>query len=270
MSPNYDVPAIDRTIMLLKAIAEHPRGISLARLTSETGIPKSSLFRIISTLKKHLVIVEDPEKLTYNLGMKLAEWGNAALERIDLKAIVHPYLVRLSVETKKSFYLAMLDDYEVIIVDRADTTDIWQIVTRLGQRSPIHCTASGMAMVSEMREEQLDEIIREKGLRKYTNKTIVTARALKKKLGEVRTLGYAVADGDYKPDLFALAAPIKDHKGKIVGSIMAGLHSDTARKSKKLVKSLIEIIVRDCAEISQRIGYKGVVSTVQQVGDTPK
>ena len=257
MAPRYIVPAVDRTVKVLQALVQHPRGASLAKLTAETGIPKSSLFRILMTLQHYSLIVGDAERETYCLGMKLVEWGSAALDRLDLKAIVHPYLARLAAQTGYSFYLALLDEYEVILVDRADTPDIWRIVTRLGQRSPVHCTASGLSLIAELSDVQIDEIIKKKGLHKFTPKTITSRRALKKKLEEVRKFGYAIADRDYKPDLFAMAVGIRDHRGKVVASLMTALHSGSARSNKKLARSLAKVLQEGSCDISKHIGYRG-------------
>ncbi len=255
MAPNYIVPAVDRTVKVLQALIHHPRGASLSQLTSETGIPKSSLFRILTTLHYHQLVVEDPERQTFSLGMKLVEWGSTVLDRLDLKTIVHPHLVKLAGLTGQSFYLAVVDDYEVILVDRADTPDIWRIVTRLGLRSPVHCTASGLAIIAGLSDTQLDEVVKRKGLPKFTSKTITTKKALVSKLEEVRKMGYAVANGDYKIDLYALAVGIRDHRGKVVASLMTALHSDIARSNKKLVKSLIDSLVQEGRDISKLIGY---------------
>ena len=257
MAPNYIVPAVDRTVKVLQSLVHHPSGISLAKLAVETGIPKSSLFRILMTLRHHSLVTVDSERETFCLGIKLVEWGSATLERLDVKAVVHPYLVRLSAQTGQSFYLALLNDAEVLLVDRADTPDIWQIVTRLGLRSPVHCTASGLSMIAELPDEEINEMIEAKGLARFTPKTITTEKALKKKLAEVRRLGYAVADGDFKPDLYALAVGIRDYQGKIVASLMTALHSASARKSKKLVASLIKILQDEGYDISKRLGYRG-------------
>lgn len=257
MAPNYIVPAVDRTVKVLQSLVHHPRGISLAKLARETEIPKSSLFRILMTLQHHSLVSVDSERETFFLGMKLIEWGSATLERLDLKAVVHPYLGRMAAKTGQSFYLALLNDYEVLLVDRADTPDIWQIVTRLGLRSPVHCTASGLCMISELSDEQISEIVKKKGLPKFTPRTITTEKSLKRKLAEVRRLGYAVADGDFKPDLFALAVVLRDYQGKIVGSLMTALHSASARRSKRLVAFLVKILQEEGCDISKRLGYRG-------------
>ncbi|MGC8654668.1 MAG: IclR family transcriptional regulator, partial [Candidatus Kryptoniota bacterium] len=252
----YSVPALERTIKVLDTLGRHPRGLSLPELVSATGIPKSSLFRIIATLLRHSVVVKDKDRQVYCLGMRLYEWGSMALDRLDFKAVVHPFLTKLASETGQSFYLAVLEDYEVILIDRADTPDIWRIVTRIGLRSPVHCTASGLALISEFSEAQLDDLVQKKGLKKFTSKTIATKDELIEKLKRVRKLGYAVADGDFKPDLFALAVPLKNHNGEIIASLMAGLHIETAHRDGKFVRSLITTLLKTGREISRTLGYK--------------
>jgi DNA-binding IclR family transcriptional regulator len=252
----YSVPALERTVKVLDALGRNPRGLSLPELASATGIPKSSLFRIVATLLRHSIVIKDKERQVYCLGMRLYEWGSMALDRLDFKTVVHPFLTRLASETGQSFYLAVLEDYEVILIDRADTPDIWRIVTRIGLRSPVHCTASGLALISEFSESQLNDLVKKKGLKKFTPKTIVTKEALIEKVKMVRKLGYAVADGDFKPDLFALAVPLKDHKGDIIASLMAGLHIETAHRDGKFVRSLINTLLNTGKEISRILGYK--------------
>ena len=134
MALNYTVPAVDRAIRVLELLSVAPIGLSLAQLASQTRVPKSTMFRILHTLHQHQIILEDNERKLFTLGMKVLGWGNAALERIDYKAIAHPHLVRLAEETRESFYLALLDHDEVILVDRVDTAEVWRMVTRLGYR----------------------------------------------------------------------------------------------------------------------------------------
>jgi DNA-binding IclR family transcriptional regulator len=75
-------------------------------------------------------------------------------------------------------------------------------------------------------------------------------------LKEVDRLGYAVADGEYKPELCAVAVPIWDHAGAVVASLMTAVPSARSRKDKKLVVNLISVLKREAAQISKRIGYE--------------
>jgi len=255
MAPDYTVPAIDRAIKVLELLSASPRGMSLAQLALQTRVPKSTMFRILQTLQENSIVAEDAERKLFTLGMKLLEWGHAALARIDLKTIAHPHLVKLAHETRESFYLALLDHDEVILVDHVDTPEIWKMVTRLGYRSPFHCTATGLVLAADMTEEEVRGMIERHGLRRFTPKTITTVTQLKKRLAEVKQLGYAVVDGEYKPDLCAIAVPIRDYVGKIAASLMTAIPSDRSSKNKSLVEGLIDVLKSEADLISKQIGY---------------
>jgi IclR family transcriptional regulator, KDG regulon repressor len=261
MALNYTVPAVDRAIKVLELLSSAQHGMSLAQLAVQTKVPKSTMFRILHTLHEHSIIVEDRERKLFSLGMKLLGWGNAALARLDLKTIAHQHLQKLAHETRESFYLALLDHDEVVLVDRADTPEIWKMVTRLGSRSPFHCTATGLVIAAAMTDDDVDDLIQRHGLKKFTAKTLTSAQKLKKRLKEVRQLGYAVCDGEYKPDLCAIAVPICDHTGKIVASLMTAIQSERTSKDKRLVDSLVAILKQESELISQRIGYEASPSS---------
>jgi IclR family transcriptional regulator, KDG regulon repressor len=255
MAPDYRVPAIDRTVIILEILSESPNGISLAQLARQTKIPKSTLFRILYTLQKYSIVSEDRERKIFSLGMKLLDWGNAALDKIDLKSIAHPHLVTLAYETKESFYLTVMDNNEIIIIDRVDTPEVWGIVARLGTRSPFHCTATGQVITAGMHEEDLDRLIKVKGLKKYTPKTITSATALRKKLKKVREEGFAVCEREYKDDLIAIAVPIYEHSGRVIASLMTAIQANQAKNNKKIIDYLVKVLQREGMNISRKLGY---------------
>jgi len=260
MALNYTVPAVDRAIRVLELLSSALNGMSLAQLAVQTKVPKSTMFRILHTLHQHSIIVEDRERKLFSLGMKLLGWGNAALATIDLKTIAHPHLQKLAHETRESFYLALLDHDEVVLVDRADTPEVWKMVTRLGSRSPFHCTATGLVIAAAMTDDVVQNMIERHGLKKFTSKTITSAAKLKKRLRDVRRLGYAICDGEYKPDLCAIAVPLWDHTEKVVASLMTAVPSERIGRDKKLVENLIAILKRESELISKRTGFERVLA----------
>lgn len=257
MANEYTVPAVHRAVQVLEILAGSHTGFSLADLSRQTGIPKSSLFRILLTLEKASIVHLDRARNIYNLGMKLIDWGNRALDKIDLKTITHPHLVRMAQETRESYYVAILDDYEVIVIDRADTPEIWSMVARLGQRSPVHATASGQILVAEAPEEVVNTIIARKGLKRFTPRTLTSVARLKDRLKEVRRTGFTIADAEYKPDLCVIAVPIRDHHGKIQAALMTALQSERMRRNRALSGDIVEVLKRESAVISRELGYQG-------------
>jgi DNA-binding IclR family transcriptional regulator len=255
MAKDYTVPAVQRTIQVLEILAASQNGFSLADLSRQTSIPKSSLFRILLTLDRSSIVHLDEARGTFSLGAKLIDWGNRALDKIDLKSVTHPHLVRLANETRESYYVAVLDENEVIIIDRADTPEIWRMVARLGQRSPVHATASGQVLIADLSPEMLDAVLSRVGLKKFTPFTLTSASRLKARLKEVRERGYVVADAEYKPDLCVIATPIRDHHGRAAAALMTALQSERARRNRALVSGIVDILKSEAAVISRQIGY---------------
>ncbi|MEX2116203.1 MAG: IclR family transcriptional regulator [Bacteroidota bacterium] len=255
MPVDYTVPAIDRTVRLLEILSLSPQGRSLAQLAEELRVPKSTLFRILHTLQEHAVVVEDRERKIFSLGMKLLEWGHAALSRIDLKSIAHPYLLKLANQTRESFYLAILDQDDVIIIDHVDTQEVWKMVTRLGHRSPIHCTATGLVLAAGLDDGEMDAIIQRKGLRKFTDSTITAVARLKRRIAQIRKDGFSIVDGEYKADLCAIAVPIRDHSGIVVASLMTAIPSERYKNSKRSATRLVDVLTENGELISRQLGY---------------
>ncbi len=189
-------------------------------MSKRLNTPKSTLFRIMVTLQDHSLVNQDRGRKVFSLGMKLVEWGHAALERLDLKQIAHPHLEQLANETRESFYLCVLDNLEVILIDGADTPEMWRIVARLGSRSPVHATATGQVLIAQATPEVVDRVIERTGLKKFTEKTIVNAVQLQKRLDQVKKQGFSITDAEYKPDLCAVAVPVRDHRGAVVASLI--------------------------------------------------
>ncbi len=257
MANEYTVPAVYRAVQVLEILAGAHTGFSLADLSRQTGIPKSSLFRILLTLEKSSIVQLDRDRNVFNLGVKLIDWGNRALDKIDLKTITHPHLMRMAHETRESYYVAVLDEYEVIIIDRADTPEIWRMVARLGQRSPVHATASGQILIAEAGEEVLDAVVARSALKKFTPRTLTTVSRIKDRLREIRRSGYVVADAEYKLDLCVIAVPIRDHHGKVVAALMTALPSERLKRNRLLSHQIVEILKREGFVISREIGYQG-------------
>ncbi|RPH32531.1 IclR family transcriptional regulator [bacterium] len=256
MASDYTVPSLRRAIQAIDMLACSVDGLSLAEMSKRLNTPKSTLFRIMVTLQDHSVVNQDRGRKVFSLGMKLVEWGHAALERVDLKQVAHHHLELLANETRESFYLGVLDNLEVILIDRADTPEMWRIVARLGSRSPVHATATGQVLISEASPEIVDRVIERTGLKKFTEKTITNPGLLRKRLEQVRKQGFSITDAEYKPDLCAVAVPVRDHRGAVVASLMTALPSGQANKRKGHVRDLITILKNKAEIISRELGSK--------------
>jgi DNA-binding IclR family transcriptional regulator len=256
MSQRYIVPALDRANAVLEILASSQDGVTLTELSNRTGVPKSSLFRILVTLEHYRYIEQDYESRKFNLGLKLWELGSAKLDRTDLSAVAMKHMKQLSHDTHESVFLGVLDHGEVIYLHRVDSPAMVKVVTKLGRRAPAYCTATGQAMLAFMPDDDVDTIFSAKELYTYNRNTITDFKKLKEKLRKIRRDGCAVADGEYNPNLLCISAPIWDRTKHVVAALTVAMLSQ--KRGKEAKSNQIAEMVKDTSRnISRELGFAG-------------
>ncbi len=252
----YVVPAVERSIEILNLLEKSEKPLSLSEISKELNYPRSSTFRILITLENYGFVERNLTNNTFTLGLRLSQLGIAKLKKINLGYDSYKYMEELAKKTGESVYLAVLQNYRVVLIQRVDSPSMWFLVTQLGLRSPVHCTASGQVLISEMSDEELSELVKKVGLKRYTEKTITRLSELKLRLNKVREQGFSIVDREYNPELVAVAAPIRNAWGKIIAALLITLQyrgNKTISKAYELTKDLKEY----AEKISKQMGYIG-------------
>lgn len=91
--------------------------------------------------------------------------------------------------------------------------------TKLQRPSPLHVTASGKAILSQLPEERVDEVVDEHGLERWTEHTITEDAALREELETVRERGFAYNDEEEIEGFRAVAAPVCGADGSVLGAV---------------------------------------------------
>jgi len=250
----YAVPAVDRATEVLEILASSREGISLAELTARTGVPKSSLFRILATLEHRQYVTQDHERKKFALGLKLWELSNAKLEKIDLVTVASKHMKWLAHETHESIFLAILDRGEVIYLQRMESPATVKAVTKLGWRAPVHCTATGQVLIAFLPDHEIDTILQSQALCSFNKNTITNVNQLKKKLKQIRAAGFAVADGEYNADLLCISAPIRDRSKSVIAALTVAMLSHISDKDKKVAR-VAQLLKKAGDSISKELGY---------------
>lgn len=187
-------------------------------LCERIGLHKSTVHRLVSVLEQNR-FVEKTQAGKYRLGLKLFELGSRAVAGLDLRERARPHLEKLAFETNETVHLCVLDEGEVLYVDKVEPDRSVRLSSSVGRRIPAHCTSVGKAMMAYMSEAEVDAIIQRYGLHRFTRHTITTAAALKINLNEVRTLGYAKDWEENEEGVKCLGAPVRDYTGRVVAAI---------------------------------------------------
>jgi DNA-binding IclR family transcriptional regulator len=246
--------AVERTILILEAIARRTAGMTNAEISRRLGIPKSTASYILRTLERSRYVTRDRQTGKYTLGLKLLALGRGVQIGIEIKEVARTVLERIVQESGLTAHIAVLDHREAVYIDKVEAPGFIKLDTWIGRRMDLHSTSVGKALAAFMPPAELDASIKERGLRQRTARTITTSGQLIKELSRVRELGYAVDDEENSPGVRCLSAPIRDAQGRVRAAL--GLSGTTIQIDKRSIKSICRLVVDASAEISGELGYR--------------
>jgi DNA-binding IclR family transcriptional regulator len=249
----YTVTSLDRAFDVLEVLAERGDGQTLSNLSRITDIPKSTLFRILSTLQDRNCVSLDVDTKKYTLGLKLRELGSAFIEKTNLDSAAAPFMRDLADSCRESVFLALMDQAEIVYVRRMASPNSVMMVRKLGHRAPVHSTATGVAMLAFLPKERREEIIEKMNFTKHNSRTNTDPDELRKRLVDIRQEGVAVVDGEYNPELLCVSAPILGTGGTVEAAITVAMPSSEAPTDR------VEAVKKEVREasfgISRQLGY---------------
>src|SRR5262249_29785350 len=166
--------------------------LALGEISDKLKLHKSTVHRLIMVLERHKLIERNPVSGHCRLGLKLFELGTKAISQLNLRERARPFLERLVLETSETVHLCVLDDGEVVYLDKVEPERSVRMATSIGRRTPAHCTAVGKAMMAYLPHHRVESIVRKHGMRAITSHTITSLVELKKELEAIRQRGYSV------------------------------------------------------------------------------
>ena len=249
------VRAVDHCLQLIEALARTEGSCGVTELGAELGLAKSTVYKLLQTLLRRGYAVQEPASGRYRLGLKFLELGGVVQGSLSIRTAAHPHLQALMEATNETVQLGILEGHEVIYADKIECARTIRMYSRVGRRSPLHCTALGKVLLADQPETVLRDIL-DSRLERYAPRTITTSRALRAELQEVREKGYAFDDEEFEEGLRCLAAPARDYTGAVVASL--GIAGPAARFEPARRPELIKLL-KDAAEaVSRALGYKEV------------
>ena len=249
----YRVQVIDRATQILDCFTFERTELAVSEIAAKTGLHKSTAHRILMALEYNDLIRQNRETGNYYLGMKLFKLGNQAAARINLREIARPYLIQLMEETKETVHLAVLDENQVLYLEKVEGPHALRMPSRVGRRIPTYCTSLGKAMLSCLEEQQVKQHLQGSRLKAYTPHTVKTLDQLLEELAQIRQRGYAVDNEEIELGLRCVGAPIRDYSGCMVGAVSVA--GPSARVNLEKLPWLGAKVIHVAASISSDLGY---------------
>jgi IclR family acetate operon transcriptional repressor len=244
--------ATDRVIDILELTAASRDGIPLKDLSLRVETPKSSLLPLLRTLSARGYL-ERGRAREYRLGPRAFELAVRSPGRRDLVEVARPALEALMRRTGESAFLTTLatDATAVAFIDVVESEQLIRYTVNVGQRSPLHATANGKAILAVLPNAEREEILRALTLKRYTDRTITTLPALRSALDEIRATGVSVSVDEIVKGASGIAVPVYDRDGHLVGACAVGGPTD---RMKPRMRQLAADVKATARSISARLG----------------
>ncbi|WP_209124034.1 IclR family transcriptional regulator [Alkalihalobacillus sp. BA299] len=228
------------------------RKLSLNEMVQLSGIPKTSVHRMIGSLEDMGFLSKDSEG-KYTLGMLFLEFGQLVADRLDIRKIAYPIMRDLRDDLGEAVHLIIRDQNEAIYIEKLDTLHPVRLFTKVGRRSPLYAGACSRIILAHLPEKELEAYLDETELKPFETGTITEKDKLRAILQQSRANGYAISYSELENQTVSIAAPIFDHTGHVVGGL--SIAGPDSRFQDEHLPTLIEKVKRAADEISQKLGH---------------
>ncbi|MBV8861357.1 MAG: IclR family transcriptional regulator [Mycobacterium sp.] len=207
VAPQYPIESVDKALKLLLLLGEQPE-IRLSEATRYLNVASSTAHRLLAMLAYRGFVRQDPLSKAYLPGPSLTGVAFAIFGRIDIAGTVTPILRSLSERLRETVHVGMLDGAAVRFVAAVEGPTAVRVASRLGRTMPAHCTSTGKAMLAQIPQAELHQLLREENLERITDRSIGSRTALEAELARVREHGYAVNREESEEGVASVAVPI--------------------------------------------------------------
>ena len=253
--PNQLVKSVDRALNILEVVSQSKEPLGVTELSNKMDLNKSTVYRMLNTLQYRGYIAQDNENDKYTTGLKLFELGSLVINELDLRKTSISYLEDLMKLTGETVHLGILDDGEVIYIEKVESSETIRMHSKIGKRVYAHNTSLGKILLAYSDEEVMENILNNKGLPKTTENTIIKQNKFKKHLQQVKEQGYAVDNEESEKGINCIAGPIFDHKGEITAAFSISVPK--IRLNVDITKKYGDLILEYSKRISEALGYNG-------------
>lgn len=248
------IRALEKAVGILDLFGRSRRSLTLEDITSATGYPKPTVFRILKTLEKGGLICRDGTRGSYSLGLKLLELGGVVYESLSLRKAASSEMDRLSRELKATVLLGIIREDHLLYIDKREAHSLIRVSSYMGLKRPPHYGMLGMVLLAFTEKHEQERLLRSYPPEKLTPATVTDMAELLQRLQETRRRDYYVEHGEVLEGVVGVGVPIRDFSGNVVAALGAAFMEFQTRDGG--LKRAIQELLLASREISKAMGFK--------------
>jgi IclR family acetate operon transcriptional repressor len=241
------VQSVHRALDLVEVVAARGGELTLGEIAASTKVPLPTVHRLLRTLVDRGYMRQVPNR-RYALGFRLVPLGATASSMVgtDTEAV----LGRLVDELGETANLAVLSGSRAEYVAQVPGRHTMRMFTEVGRQVDLHCTGVGKALLAQLDDERVRELVRRVGLHRQTEHTLVTEADLLADLGRVRERGYALDEQEQEAGVRCVAVPAGPEPFSWMAVSVSG---PVTRMTDELVDRAVPLLVAAGRELTARM-----------------
>jgi DNA-binding IclR family transcriptional regulator len=246
------INSVIKAVAILKLFNMNEPRLSLTDISQRLRLPKSTAHNFLNTLLA-CGLIEKVDDKHYALGTEVVALTQGVRVNVEIRDRAAPLLRDLADTCHESAYLAVFDHDRCLYIYGVESPRRLLARTATGDRSPLHCTALGKAILAFLPSKEMEATIERVELSRFTDATIVDLEALRQELLQIRASGYSLDRAEHERGTYCIGAPIFNERGMVIGGCSIS-GTDPAIIRDRLA-SLAPAVMNTGLEISRRMGY---------------
>lgn len=248
--------SLERALQIINVLSRERPSLSLGQLSEALDLSRATVLRLCLTLIDYGYLRQDQVTKHYSLGMRFLELAKSVSDSFSLRKIASPYLNILQVMLGKTIFMAVLDNDEVLYIDKIDDPrNPISFTSSIGTRRPPYWGMLGFVLMAYLPDKEVKRILKKQPLTAFTSKSITKKSDFLKKLDKVRLQGYVVEKEMAFDGISGVGAPIFDRTGKVIAAVGVGFISSSVKE--KELNIIIKETRKTAGAISREMGYIG-------------
>lgn len=249
------IAVLEKSLRVLEFLISYPDGASLNEIAKGIQLNKSTVYRILYTLRQNHYIIQDEKTSEYRLGNRFLAYSSF-FQTLSIKSISIPFMQEFSDTYGYSTSLAILDEdvsLALAVINPTQSSPI-RVSADEGFRCPLYCCASGKIFLSAFSQAELEEYFRTHTLTSFTEHTITNTLALRKDLEKVKKCDYSIENMENENEIVSVSAPVYDANSHLVAALTIMALAPLINEKK--ISEIGNALVKQALEISKELGYQ--------------
>jgi DNA-binding IclR family transcriptional regulator len=249
--PRAQTRSLQRGLAALEVVAAAGEA-GVAEVAAALRLPRASAHILLATLAAAGYVSQAKRRGRYRIDLGVLPLARAALGRLPVRERAAPLLYELAEATGLPVYLGVLFRDDVLTVDRVVPTPRPQARADIGVTNPAYTSSMGKVLLAQLPPAALDRYLADVRLEARTERTIVAVDRLRAELAATRERGYGVSEGEHRPGVRSIAAPVFDYGGTAVAALCVRHYAPDAQPPDP---SLIHLVQDTALRVSHSLGY---------------